>query len=377
MLLEELAKELVDVTSGLLGGRTVNVMNTKGVIVASTDAARVGTFHQGAMEAVRTGRPVVIARDQLERYPGAKEGCNMPLRVSGAIIGVVGIYGDPTEIQYLARLLEVYAAKYYQLEAMTRPRLAEGELRGRLLHCLLAPTDESIASARSLLEAMQLQLAFPLTAAVVSSQGEAMALRQEHLIGCLAGCGILRPKRDVWGVVDDRLVLLRDGGSAYWARLRQQDPDFLREQFRLSVSDPCNNLWEIHTAYAQAAALDACAAESFNDMGQLSTRCGYMLYRTAAGESAFLEGLYGKLLAVFRGRELETALQTAEAYYDCGRSVSRAAEHLYIHKNTLQYRVRRLLEVLDLGGCAGFQQEYLVRLLLEHHKRKQGLRALE
>ena len=125
MLLEELAKELVDVTSGLLGGRTVNVMNTKGVIVASTDAARVGTFHQGAMEAVRTGRPVVIARDQLERYPGAKEGCNMPLRVSGAIIGVVGIYGDPAEIQYLARLLEVYAAKYYQLEAMTRPRLAE------------------------------------------------------------------------------------------------------------------------------------------------------------------------------------------------------------------------------------------------------------
>ena len=36
MLLEELARELVPVTSQLLGGRTLNVMDTNGVIIAST-----------------------------------------------------------------------------------------------------------------------------------------------------------------------------------------------------------------------------------------------------------------------------------------------------------------------------------------------------
>lgn len=371
MLLEELAKELVEVTSSLVGGRTINVMNTKGIIVASTDSDRVGTFHQGALEAVQTGKPVVIGRDQLDQYLGAKEGCNMPLRVSGTIIGVVGIYGDPTEIQYLARLLEVYAAKYYQLEAMARPRLAEGELRGRLLNCLLAPTEDSISSARALMESMKLHLEFPLTVAVISSRGEAMAMRQEYLIGALTSRGILRPKRDVWGVVDERLVLLR-GGEGGWNQL-----DFLLDEFRVSISDPCGSLWEIHPAYAQASALDVSAPDAFNDMGRLSTRCGYMLYCTSAGESAFLEALYQKVLDAFRGQDLQAALKTVQTYYDCARSVSRAAEALYIHKNTLQYRVRRFLEAADLGKCTSFQQEYLVRLLLEHHKRKQGLRALE
>ena len=58
MLLESLAKELVRVTSELVGGRTINIMNTEGYIIASTEPERIGTFHQGALEAVRTGKAV-------------------------------------------------------------------------------------------------------------------------------------------------------------------------------------------------------------------------------------------------------------------------------------------------------------------------------
>ena len=86
----------------------------------------------------------------------------------------------------------------------------------------------------------------------------------------------------------------------------------------------------------------------------------------------FMEGLYHKLTAVFHEPELTSILVTARSYYDCSRSVSQAAKDLFIHKNTLQYRIRRLLEVLDLKKCTAFQQEYLIRLLLEYHKRKQS-----
>ena len=73
MLLDELAKELVEVTSSLVGGRTINVMDTEGIIVASTEAPRIGTFHQGAREAALTGKPVTIRRDQLEATFGPEE----------------------------------------------------------------------------------------------------------------------------------------------------------------------------------------------------------------------------------------------------------------------------------------------------------------
>lgn len=95
MLLQPLAREMVEAVSGMVEGRTINLMDTKGIIVASSDPARVGSFHQGAMEAVRTGKMVSITKEQVADYSGAREGCNMPLRVNGTIIGVVGIWGDP------------------------------------------------------------------------------------------------------------------------------------------------------------------------------------------------------------------------------------------------------------------------------------------
>ena len=91
MLLEELAEDLVSATSGLLDGRIINIMNPDGIIIASTQPERIGTFHKGARDAAVSGKPVSIRPDQIQEYSGAREGYNMPLRVGGNIIGVVGI----------------------------------------------------------------------------------------------------------------------------------------------------------------------------------------------------------------------------------------------------------------------------------------------
>lgn len=93
--------------------------------------------------------------------------------------------------------------------------------------------------------------------------------------------------------------------------------------------------------------------------------CAYLLAATAQREEEYLETLERKL-AAFSDDERWALLSTAQAYYEADRSVGQAAQAMFIHKNTLQYRVRRLLEALELTRCSPFQQEYLVRLLLEH-----------
>ena len=50
MRFDEIARDLVHTASRLLRGRIVNIMDTSGVIVASTDAERIGTTHDGARE---------------------------------------------------------------------------------------------------------------------------------------------------------------------------------------------------------------------------------------------------------------------------------------------------------------------------------------
>ena len=76
------------------------------------------------------------------------------------------------------------------------------------------------------------------------------------------------------------------------------------------------------------------------------------------------------------GQEYDTATTVLDLSAMTSDQVAQAAEKLYIHKNTLLYRVHKLLDVLDLADAGAFRQEYTVRLLLEHYKRKHGLRAL-
>ena len=56
MLLQPLAREMVEAVSGMVEGRTINLMDTKGIIVASSDPARVGSFHQGRWRRCARGK---------------------------------------------------------------------------------------------------------------------------------------------------------------------------------------------------------------------------------------------------------------------------------------------------------------------------------
>ena len=56
-----------------------------------------------------------------------------------------------------------------------------------------------------------------------------------------------------------------------------------------------------------------------------------------------------------------------EAYCATDFSVSRAAERLHIHKNTLLYRIRKVLSLMGLEEVQGFLKAYFLRLLLVYH----------
>ena len=43
----KLAQDFVEATSLLVGQRTINIMDQKGIIIASTEKHRIGDFHQG------------------------------------------------------------------------------------------------------------------------------------------------------------------------------------------------------------------------------------------------------------------------------------------------------------------------------------------
>ncbi|MEW9094222.1 MAG: sugar diacid recognition domain-containing protein [Clostridiaceae bacterium] len=83
----------------------INIMNNKGVIIGSGDKSRVGTLHQGAVQAIQENRMVEITEDT--KY--VKKGVNMPIKYEGVIMGVIGISGEANVVKPFGELVKITA----------------------------------------------------------------------------------------------------------------------------------------------------------------------------------------------------------------------------------------------------------------------------
>lgn len=95
-----------------------NFIQSNGKIIASTDKERIGNYHEGAKKAVLSDDIVVI--DWNEQYPGAKKGINIPVKFYEEIIGVIGISGDKKEVlkygEIIKRMTEILIKEAYLLK---------------------------------------------------------------------------------------------------------------------------------------------------------------------------------------------------------------------------------------------------------------------
>ncbi|MBM7587154.1 carbohydrate diacid regulator [Bacillus pakistanensis] len=81
------------------------VVDTKGLIIASTQQNRVGTLHKGAQLVLHTKKKLYIDEFLEKQLEGVRMGINLPILIDGRIIGVIGITGNPVEVEHYADLI--------------------------------------------------------------------------------------------------------------------------------------------------------------------------------------------------------------------------------------------------------------------------------
>lgn len=106
MLSYEIAQQIVRETMTRLN-RNINIMDNTGTIIASGDPSRVNHIHEGASDVIRTKEPLLITQDNQQQYKGARPGINLPIHFQDQIIGVIGITGNPEEILEFGELVKM------------------------------------------------------------------------------------------------------------------------------------------------------------------------------------------------------------------------------------------------------------------------------
>lgn len=370
----KLAQDFVEATSLLVGQRTINIMDQKGIIIASTEKHRIGDFHQGAAEVLETGKPVLIKIEDLPRYPGTKEGYNMPIFLNDEIIGVVGIFGCEEEVQSIANLLRVYVTQSFSQFQMTQKQNLEAELRNQLLRLLLFGGESQKEMIAKLCGMLNLQLEYPIRIVLLYERARKRNMKHlldySQLIQNLIWKNVLDRRRDVFGIQNADYVILLGGGES--PEMQKRLDKLLHEieaedVWNAAVSSPCRNLEEISAGMREVSVLRNRKGGTIQNLEEHSCRMQYLLGSMTVQEGARTAARMLRRLKEQHGEnQAEQLLRTARVYYECGGSVARAAEQLNLHKNTLLYRMKQLYQTFEMEQDSAFVREFFIRMLLEY-----------
>ncbi|MDQ8736189.1 sugar diacid recognition domain-containing protein [Paenibacillus sp. LHD-38] len=106
MLTREIAETIVKETMNRLN-RNINIMDKTGIIISSGDPTRIKQVHEGALEVIRTGKPIIITSENTVQWEGTLTGINLPIEFQNKIIGVIGITGEPKEVEEFGGLVKM------------------------------------------------------------------------------------------------------------------------------------------------------------------------------------------------------------------------------------------------------------------------------
>lgn len=129
MLTYNFAQQIVDRMMKVIP-YNVNIMDHRGVIIASGDSLRVGKVHRGAFEAIERG----ILIEVYNSSGGAKPGVNMPIYYNNEIVGVIGISGNPKVVGPFAELVKITAELLISQEYTFKEKRMEERLKDEFLH---------------------------------------------------------------------------------------------------------------------------------------------------------------------------------------------------------------------------------------------------
>ncbi len=292
----------------------INIMNADGIIIGSGRRERVGTVHQGAVQALSTGRMVEVWEDS--RFE--KKGTNEPIVIGHTRVGVIGISGNPDEVRPFCNIVRTTVSLLIEQRNSLETQAHEANRRKAFLELLL--NHQGAYSQKLRKEAAPYQIDLLLKTVVLYIKHFSAGADPDKLLLRYPSFAIDE---------DTQLLILQESGDPgpLIRELLQGQPQVLIAAGRQEAS--------IAESYRQARA-------AMNILLALKPASQVIAFENVE----FLVKLSHAPLAPFNpAAKLEDAvdmIETLRSFINHNCSVSHTADDLNIHRNTLQYRLKRI-----------------------------------
>ncbi len=346
----------------------INIMDRDGVIIASRDPERVGSYHEAARRLVERGSSIESIPPGPSLPVGVRPGVNLPILLRGEIIGVVGVTGDPAAVEPVAYAVKTSVESMVELELFKEQAMRRQDRKNLFVNRLLFEAD----TPRAELDALAAKLGYD----PVSPRAPVLFRLRPGLAPEKALAAI---KSSAAHGAEDISWVAPDGAILVWKRLPPLG-EGLMERYHEAVEayvsaidtalDPRHGGRPVDAVYAGAIQTDLARYRGAYRQTlwlaarypQPTERIMYLydhLSRYIANRvprADLVDALEG--VAALVPAELVTELAaTVDALFASAFNAKEAAARLGIHRNTLAARMERL------GRMFGFDPRHDARAL--------------
>jgi len=353
----ELAEKLVDKTMEILG-KNINIMDNRGMIIASGDKKRINSFHEGATCVINQRKVMEIGQEEIHHFVGVQPGINLPIEFNENIVGVVGITGNPEDVRNYGILDKNLVELMIKEAFLTKESQFELRIRNNLIHELLYLMNGS-SSGEILAMAEVLDLDLSLSRCVCLIQIEQIntpgypngAIEKTYLQqledNFIKLVSKLLDSQDLVSFMSpDKLIILKalhDGDNKKALQnlcnmIKKHIAADLRCSCTIGIGSPVSNYFDISSSYEEALKALAIGKKMYGSQSIFifdDLIWGRLI-------DSIPSDISQKFLDLIMPEELlsdEKLIKTLRCFIENNLSPGKTSKKLYIHRNTLMYRL--------------------------------------
>lgn len=366
-------------------------MNCNGIIIASGQPERINTFHQGGKLAVAGKNVVEIQPEEVDNYSGALPGVMWPIDIKEKIVGVVGVTGGPQEVRDTAKLVKTVTELILEREMFLADYRSENRVKAQLVDLLLSNhPDGAKEDIKTLAEMLNYRINLPrlviLIALEPASKDDFSANGLQNLYSARIRETVLNTIKEATFFTDQDISLfykkdlciiksLSDDCSekklniftaSVTAMLKSLQPPLT---IQMGIGSPAANASQLRQSYEEAVfALSCSPPDQIHSIAEYNILLNYLF-----------ENQCGKCASSLALKKIKQKFDEVKSPYDMPKTldcllannlnISVTANQLFIHRNTLKFRLEKLKKIVGLDPCHFFQHAMICKFILSMDKK--------
>lgn len=330
------AQKMVDKIMGIVP-YNINIMDKYGVIIASGDKARIGTSHKGAVKALEMREAYIVYKDTETE----KKGINLPIFFNFEIEGVIGVSGDVDEVMQIGQIVATTAQLMIENEIYNNISSIRESRMNDFFHEWIQRKREEY-SARFLEQAEYLH---------VDLKKERIAV--EIITKRVRFSVIEQIKR----LLDEEDYIVRQGMNSVMLLLVADSKLERKLNMIMNISPDLNQCYIGEEN--DVAALAVKSTEKTRYVAQILKKTERIIHYEEIQLECLLCGVeddcrLNKLKQIFSQHDEDDHLRsTIMVYAQMNDNHEEVCKALYIHRNTLNYRLNKINELTGLNPRKG------------------------